>query len=173
MNSRQRKLYELQQRMKAARKANEHAVVAEKRKQAAGKAEAAGGSDGGAPRQGSSHKWFEEKQKQKVCLHHRAAHQRRCLPRASLLQPAGSLAQAPPDPNPNLHRHLLQLQEEELKRLGLDPSQAYRLETAETAAAQYKKKEKKPAPSGWCVAKGWRLVGVWRVAVVGWGLTRE
>ena len=41
------------------------------------------------------------------------------------------------------------LQEEELQRLGLDPSKAYRLDTAETAEAQFKKKEKKPAPQGW------------------------
>ncbi len=73
MNARQRKLHELQQRMKAARKANEHAVVAEKRKQAAGKVEAAGGGDGGPPRQGSSQKWFEEKQKRKVRLRCTAA----------------------------------------------------------------------------------------------------
>ncbi|PSC68358.1 peptidyl-prolyl cis-trans isomerase CYP19-3 [Micractinium conductrix] len=104
MNPRQKKLWELQQRMKAARKANEHAVVAEKRKQAAAKADAAAG-DGGAPgdRQGNKRKWFEEKQKKKA---------------------------------------------EELQRLGLDPSKAYRLDTAETAEALYKKKEKKPAPTG-------------------------
>ncbi|EFN54389.1 hypothetical protein CHLNCDRAFT_31767 [Chlorella variabilis] len=89
--------------MKAARKANEHAVVAEKRKQAAAKSDAAAG-DGGGARQGSKRKWFEEKQKRK---------------------------------------------EEELQRLGLDPSKAYRLDTAETAEAQFKKKEKKPAPQGW------------------------
>lgn len=40
--------------------------------------------------------------------------------------------------------------------MGLNPSQAYRLETAETAEAKYKKKEKKPAPEGWCAgAGGW------------------
>ena len=39
-------------------------------------------------------------------------------------------------------------QAEELQRLGLDPSKAYRLDTAETAEALYKKKEKKPAPTG-------------------------
>lgn len=105
MNARQKKLWELQQRMKAARKANETAVVNEKRKQAAAKA-AGQGEDGGGggERTGSKRKWFEEKQKKKV---------------------------------------------EELERLGLDPTKAYRLETAETAEALYKKREKKPAPEGW------------------------
>ncbi|KAL4429581.1 hypothetical protein ABPG77_008630 [Micractinium sp. CCAP 211/92] len=102
MNPRQKKLWELQQRMKVARKANETAVVAEKRKQAAAKADAAGGDE--RPAQGSKRKWYEEKQKKKA---------------------------------------------EELERLGLDPSKAYRLDTAETAEALYKKKEKKPAPAGW------------------------
>ena len=41
------------------------------------------------------------------------------------------------------------MQEEELQRLGLDAKHAYRLETAETAEALYKKNEKKPAPQGW------------------------
>lgn len=41
------------------------------------------------------------------------------------------------------------LQEEELAKLGLDASKAHRLETAETAEALYKKREKKPAPEGW------------------------
>ena len=51
--------------------------------------------------------------------------------------------------------HLLPLphpalaQAEELQRLGLDATKAHRLDTAETAALQYKKKEKKPAPAGW------------------------
>ena len=40
-------------------------------------------------------------------------------------------------------------QAEELQRLGLDATKAHRLDTAETAALQYKKKEKKPAPAGW------------------------
>jgi hypothetical protein len=41
------------------------------------------------------------------------------------------------------------VQAEELQRLGLDATKAHRLDTAETAALQYKKKEKKPAPAGW------------------------
>ena len=67
MNARQKKLWELQQRMKAARKANEHAVVAEKKKAAAAKA-AEGGPEGGggAGAGGNKRKWFEEKQKKKV-----------------------------------------------------------------------------------------------------------
>ncbi|KAI3435791.1 hypothetical protein D9Q98_001849 [Chlorella vulgaris] len=104
MSGRQKKLFQLQQRMKAARKANEHAVVIEKRKQAAKKADAAAGDGAGGDRQGSKRKWFEEKQKRK---------------------------------------------EEELAKLGLDASKAHRLETAETAEALYKKREKKPAPEGW------------------------
>ncbi|GAB4822098.1 hypothetical protein N2152v2_009144 [Parachlorella kessleri] len=100
MNARQKKLYELQQRMRQARKANENAVVAEKRKQQRGDKDD-GGGDG---KEGAKYKWHEEKQKRK---------------------------------------------EEELKRLGLDPSQAYRLETAETAEAIYQKKQKKQAPQGW------------------------
>ncbi|KAI7840251.1 hypothetical protein COHA_006033 [Chlorella ohadii] len=66
MNARQKKLWELQQRMKAARKANEHAVVAEKKKAAAAKA-AEGGPEGGggAGAGGNKRKWFEEKQKKK------------------------------------------------------------------------------------------------------------
>lgn len=46
----------------------------------------------------------------------------------------------------------MRLQEEELAKLGLDASKAHRLETAETAEALYKKREKKPAPEGWWVA---------------------
>lgn len=65
MNARQKKLWELQQRMKAARKANEHAVVAEKKKAAAAKA-AEGGPEGGGGAGGNKRKWFEEKQKKKV-----------------------------------------------------------------------------------------------------------
>lgn len=68
MSGRQKKLFQLQQRMKAARKANEHAVVIEKRKQAAKKADAAAGDGAGGDRQGSKRKWFEEKQKRKVCM---------------------------------------------------------------------------------------------------------
>ncbi|PRW59726.1 peptidyl-prolyl cis-trans isomerase CYP19-3 isoform X2 [Chlorella sorokiniana] len=103
MNARQKKLWELQQRMKAARKANEHAVVAEKKKAAAAKA-AESGPEGGGGAGGNKRKWFEDKQKKK---------------------------------------------EEELARLGLAPDKAYLLETAETAEALAKKKEKKPAPEGW------------------------
>lgn len=65
MNARQKKLWELQQRMKAARKANEHAVVAEKKKAAAAKA-AEAGPEGGGGAGGNKRKWFEEKQKKKV-----------------------------------------------------------------------------------------------------------
>lgn len=64
MNPRQKKLWELQQRMKAARKANETAVVVEKRKQAAAKADTVGGDE--RPAQGSKRKWHEEKQKKRV-----------------------------------------------------------------------------------------------------------
>ncbi|PNW88621.1 hypothetical protein CHLRE_01g037400v5 [Chlamydomonas reinhardtii] len=40
---------------------------------------------------------------------------------------------------------------EELARLGLDPTQAHRLETAETAALKYEKRDKKGGPTGWGV----------------------
>ncbi|KAG2444869.1 hypothetical protein HXX76_001607 [Chlamydomonas incerta] len=40
---------------------------------------------------------------------------------------------------------------EELSRLGLDPTQAHRLETAETAALKYEKRDKKGGPTGWGV----------------------
>ncbi|GIL65939.1 hypothetical protein Vafri_19568 [Volvox africanus] len=40
---------------------------------------------------------------------------------------------------------------EDLERLGLDPSQAHRLETAEAAALKYEKREKKGGPTGWGV----------------------
>ncbi|KAG2496151.1 hypothetical protein HYH03_005753 [Edaphochlamys debaryana] len=40
---------------------------------------------------------------------------------------------------------------EELERLGLDPTQAHRLETAEAAALKYEKAEKKGGPTGWGV----------------------
>lgn len=40
-------------------------------------------------------------------------------------------------------------QEEELARLGIAPDKAYLLDTAETAEALARKKEKKPAPEGW------------------------
>ncbi|GFR39622.1 hypothetical protein Agub_g86 [Astrephomene gubernaculifera] len=40
---------------------------------------------------------------------------------------------------------------EELERLGLDPTQAHRLETAEAAALKYEKHDKKGGPTGWGV----------------------
>ncbi|EFJ44934.1 hypothetical protein VOLCADRAFT_64247 [Volvox carteri f. nagariensis] len=40
---------------------------------------------------------------------------------------------------------------EELERLGLDPSQAHRLETAEAASLKHEKREKKGGPTGWGV----------------------
>lgn len=61
MNPRQRKLYELQQRMRQARKANETAVVAEKRRQQSGR-----GMQEGTGSDGSKRKWYEEQAKQKV-----------------------------------------------------------------------------------------------------------
>eukprot|EP00887_Chlorella_sp_A99_P006252 scaffold3.g6252.t1 len=99
MDPRQKKLWELQQRMRKARKANETAVVAEKRRQQSGRATLEG--NGG---DGSKRKWYEEQAKRK---------------------------------------------EEELKRLGLKPEQAHRLDTAEKAAYLAAKAEKAPAPQGW------------------------
>ena len=104
MNPRQRKLAELQQRMRQARQANESAVVAEKRKEAEAKRPTGSTVDGGGGGDISQKKWIEEKAKKR---------------------------------------------EEELKRLGLTADKAYLLETAETAEAQAKKKEKKSAPKGW------------------------
>lgn len=92
--------------------------------------------------------------------------------RARLLSLPWQLGRDAVDPYPSLCRRLLRLQEEELKKLGLDANQAYRLETAETAAAQYKKKEKKPAPSGWCVSAGRHLIVMARLGVCG-GLGRK
>lgn len=60
-------------------------------------------------------------------------------------------------------------QEEELKRLGLDPTQAHRLETAETAEVLYKKKQKKPAPEGWCAVARSALVCGARALLAGLG----
>ena len=65
MNDRQKKLYELRQRLQQCRKANQTAVVAEKKKQK-------GLVDEGDPRPpddkstSSQRKWFEEKQKRKA-----------------------------------------------------------------------------------------------------------
>jgi len=71
MNSRQRKLAELQQRMKQARRANESAVVAEKRKEEEVNARQPGGGGGGGDGQGngggdtSVKKWVDEKAKKR------------------------------------------------------------------------------------------------------------
>jgi cyclophilin family peptidyl-prolyl cis-trans isomerase len=70
MNPRQRKLAELQQRMKQARRANESAVVAEKRKEAEATARRPGGDDGNNQDGGgggnmSVKKWLEEKAKKR------------------------------------------------------------------------------------------------------------
>ncbi|KDD76229.1 SYF2 splicing factor [Helicosporidium sp. ATCC 50920] len=60
MDPRQRRLYELQKKMRQARKANENAVVSEKRREQTGRtAESAG------DRENSKRRWFEEKQQRK------------------------------------------------------------------------------------------------------------
>jgi pre-mRNA-splicing factor SYF2 len=96
MNARQRKLYDLQQRIRQARKANEGAAVAERKREQL--AEGAGPAGDGRKR------WFEEKAK---------------------------------------------LKQAEADRLGLAPGQELRLDTAERAEAEAKKREKKGAPQGW------------------------
>jgi cyclophilin family peptidyl-prolyl cis-trans isomerase len=65
MNSRQRKLTELQQRMKQSRRANESAVVAEKRRNEEATARQPGGADGGAGGDTSVKKWVDEKAKKR------------------------------------------------------------------------------------------------------------
>ncbi|KAK9811222.1 hypothetical protein WJX72_000229 [[Myrmecia] bisecta] len=57
MSARQRKLYELQQKLRQSRKANENAVISEKRRQQRPETE---------DHSTSKRKWFEEKQKRKV-----------------------------------------------------------------------------------------------------------
>ena len=56
MSERQKKLFELQQRLKASRKANQTAVVAERRRKQAPE---------GADVASDKRKWFEEKKKRK------------------------------------------------------------------------------------------------------------
>ena len=56
MSERQKKLFELQQRLKASRKANQSAVVAERRRKQAPE---------GADVASDKRKWFEEKKKRK------------------------------------------------------------------------------------------------------------
>ena len=56
MSDRQKRLFELQQKLKASRKANQTAVMAERRRQ-----QAPDGSDKASEKR----KWFEEKQKRK------------------------------------------------------------------------------------------------------------
>ena len=63
MSSRQRKLAELKARMKKARKSNEKAIVAEKKRQAA--IAARGGMEAPPDVAGSKRKWFEHKEKQR------------------------------------------------------------------------------------------------------------
>eukprot|EP00879_Flechtneria_rotunda_P020196 GHRR01021237.1.p1 GENE.GHRR01021237.1~~GHRR01021237.1.p1 ORF type:complete len:460 (+),score=131.15 GHRR01021237.1:104-1381(+) len=58
MNPRQRKLYELKQKMQQARKANENAIIAERKRERAADAKGGGNGDGDGKR-----KWYEEKQK--------------------------------------------------------------------------------------------------------------
>uniref|UniRef100_A0A7R9VHV7 peptidylprolyl isomerase n=1 Tax=Chlamydomonas euryale TaxID=1486919 RepID=A0A7R9VHV7_9CHLO len=101
MNARERKLHELRARLNQCRKANQTAVVAEKKRQK-------GITDPDAPPDDSSvgakRRWYEEKKKKRA---------------------------------------------EELARMGLDPTQAHRLETVEQAELQYAKREKKEKPAGW------------------------
>ncbi|DBA76983.1 hypothetical protein WJX77_003955 [Trebouxia sp. C0004] len=96
MSSREKKMYELQQRLRQSRKANENAVIAEKRRQQRGET--------GDKNANAKKKWFEEKQKRKHA---------------------------------------------ELEKLGLDTTEIHRIETAEQAELQYKKREKTVAPTGW------------------------
>ncbi|KAG1677926.1 hypothetical protein FOA52_001344 [Chlamydomonas sp. UWO 241] len=103
MSARERKLHELRARLQQCRKANQTAVVDEKKRQK--------GIDDGDKRpaeksQGAKRKWYEDKQKKKA---------------------------------------------EALEAMGLDPTQAHRLETLEHAELQYKKRDKKEKPSGWDV----------------------
>ncbi|KAK9839477.1 hypothetical protein WJX81_004402 [Elliptochloris bilobata] len=95
MNPRQRKLWELQQKLSASRRANQDAVVAEKRRKAR--------PEGATDAAGSKRRWYEEQQKKRA---------------------------------------------EELKRIGLEPDQAHRLHTAESAAAHYAKRDAKPPMAG-------------------------
>ncbi|KAL6762226.1 cyclophilin-like domain-containing protein [Haematococcus lacustris] len=99
LSSRQRKLLELRQKLQQSRKANQAAVISEKKreKDPHSKEDPEAGPT-------AQMRWHEERQKRKA---------------------------------------------EELERLGLTPDQAHRLETAETAGLQYKKKDKKQGPSGW------------------------
>ncbi|KIY98204.1 pre-mRNA-splicing factor SYF2 [Monoraphidium neglectum] len=114
LSARQRKLMELRQKLQQCRKANEHAVIAERKRmqrtrtcRVASSGQRAKGNDGEEADDssaGAKRKWYEEQQKKKA---------------------------------------------EELQRLGLDPSRAYMLESAEVAEAKHKKSEKKETPFGW------------------------
>lgn len=122
-----------------ARKANEGAVISEKRKELAGKGKAEAVSDP----QSSKRKWYEDKKKRQV----RAAREGgwcMCLEGGCSWVCSVTTCIAL-GIRPSTH----DLQEEELKRLGLGPEHAHRLETAETAAAIYEKTRKTPAPKGW------------------------
>jgi cyclophilin family peptidyl-prolyl cis-trans isomerase len=102
MGPRARKLFELQAKMKQARKANETVtVMTEKRKNVPASMSGSGGAP--ADTNASSKQWYEEK---------------------------------------------LRKREEELKRLGLPAEKAYLLDSAETAEALRKKKDKSGAPAG-------------------------
>ena len=102
LSARQRKLMELRQKLSQCRKANEHAVIAERKREQ--RAKGADGDEADESSAGAKRRWFEEQQRRKA---------------------------------------------EELQRLGLDPSKAHMLESAEVAAAKAEKAKKKDAPFGW------------------------
>ncbi|GBF98417.1 peptidyl-prolyl cis-trans isomerase-like [Raphidocelis subcapitata] len=102
LSARQRKLMELRSKLQQCRKANEHAVIAERKRMQ--RAKGLDGDDANDGSAGAKRKWFEEQQKKRG---------------------------------------------EELQRLGLDPSKAFMLESAEVAAAKAKKQEKQETPFGW------------------------
>ena len=155
MSARERRLWELRQKMGAARKANESAVVAEKRRQASGRGQQEGdGSDG------SKRKWFEEKEKKKV--RSAQAWWAACVSggggtAASLCRRCAAAPPCRSRPHARAFAQHTLPQEEELKRLGLKPEQAHRLDSAEVAEYRWKKAQKAPAPQGWWAPAGLEL----------------
>jgi peptidylprolyl isomerase len=119
MSARQRRLHDIKQRMHQARRANESAVVAEKKKQQL--AQARGRAAGGDDGGGGGGGGGE----------------------------GGNAGASEGMSQRKWHEEKERRKAEELARLGLDASQAHRLESAEVAAAKAAKRDRPKAPQGW------------------------
>lgn len=149
MNPRQRKLYELKQKMQAARKSNEKAIIAERKRQRVrlGCCRVPQGSASSSICLVRTRLWCYLTQLMKPCQqltpsdHSLVANESFLFVLWSSCASvfAAQVAGAEGDGAKRWYDERKKRQEEELARLGLTPEDTHRLETAEIAQAKYQK----------------------------------